>query len=99
MPARGQAVLLIDADLQHPPELIPQMVTLWRQGYDVVEARKRQRGRESLGYRLGTRVFYGLMGATLRRDLRGSSDFKLLDRQAVDALRSLPERSGSSVDS
>ncbi|MFO8071541.1 MAG: glycosyltransferase family 2 protein [Polyangia bacterium] len=91
--ARGEAVILIDADMQHPPELIPEMVQRWREGYDVIEARKSDRGREGLLYRAFSALFYRLIGRASGADLRGSSDFKLLDRQAVDALRSLPERS------
>ncbi len=90
--ARGQAVLLMDSDLQHPPELIPRLVDKWREGFDVVNAVKADRGKEGLTYRFMAWVFYRLMGSTARRVLHGSSDFKLLDRQVVDALESLPEK-------
>ena len=93
--SRGAAVVLLDADLQHPPELIPAMVAKWEEGFDVVEAVKAapaDRGAESVFYRASAAIFYGLMGATARDRLDGSSDFKLLDRQVVDALGALPER-------
>jgi len=90
--ARGRAVVLMDADLQHPPSVIPQMVEHWRQGAEVVEAVKEDRGKESLPYRLMARTFYLLMGRTAGESLRQSSDFKLLDRQVVDAVLACPER-------
>lgn len=90
--ARGEAVLFLDADLQHPPELIPEMVARWEQGFDVVEAVKAERGRESLAYKAAAALFYGMMGDHAGAHLAGSSDFKLLDRQVVDVLASMPER-------
>jgi dolichol-phosphate mannosyltransferase len=90
--ASGQAVLLMDADLQHPPNLIPQMAQQWRAGHDVVEAVKEDRGQERLVYNLLARGFYLLMGRALGSSLRESSDFKLLDRQVVDVLLEFPER-------
>jgi len=91
--ARGRAVLLLDADLQHPPELIPRMVELWEEGNDVVSAVKEERAEESTLYRGMTRVFNGLMAGASGGSFRGASDFKLLDRQVVDALNQCPERS------
>lgn len=90
--ALGRAVLFLDADLQHPVGLIPNMVACWEKGYDVVDAVKAQRGPEPLAYRLAARAFYGLMGRHAGAQLRDSSDFKLLDRQVVDALAVMPER-------
>jgi dolichol-phosphate mannosyltransferase len=90
--ARGQAVLLMDSDLQHPPSLIPQLIQRWREGFDVVEAVKDDRGQESWLYKTSASTFYGMMGQAVGRNLRGSSDFKLLDRQVVDALLEFPER-------
>jgi glycosyltransferase involved in cell wall biosynthesis len=90
--ARGQAVIIMDADLQHPPELIPEMVDRWRrQGAKIVECVKKTRMGEPLGYRMGTRIFYGLLRRLTRYDLRGASDFKLLDRQVVEAWAGMPE--------
>lgn len=91
--ARGNGVLLLDADLQHPAELIEQMVQAWRSGFDVVSGVKQSRGREGLLYGLMAKLFNALMGgATGEGNFRGASDFKLLDRQVVEALRACPER-------
>lgn len=93
--ARGRAVVLLDADLQHPADLIPMMVAKWDEGFDVVDAFKAtsaHRGREPVPYRIAAAFFYRLMGAHAGERLQGSSDYKLLDRQVVDALRQMPER-------
>ncbi len=90
--ARGRAVLFMDADLQHPPELIERMVALWQEGNDVVSAVKEERAKESLLYGLLAGVFNRMMGGASGASFRGASDFKLLDRQVVDALMSCPER-------
>lgn len=90
--ATGDAAILIDADMQHPPALIPAMVDCWLDGYDVVSAEKRDRGRERLAYRIMAATFNLLMGAAAGARHRGASDFKLLDRQVIDALHQCPER-------
>ncbi len=90
--SRGEVVLVMDADLQHPPELIPQMLALWRGGARVVEGTKRTRGRESPGARLGAYLFYRLFTRFSGLAIQNATDFKLLDRQAVDAYCALPER-------
>ena len=93
--ARGRAVLFLDADLQHPTDLIPTMVAKWKEGFDVVDAFKATtiaRGREPLSYRAAATLFYALMGKHAGHRLRGASDYKLLDRQVVDVLRQMPER-------
>jgi dolichol-phosphate mannosyltransferase len=89
--AQGDAVLFLDADLQHPPELIPKMLDLWQAGYDVVNGVKELRAREPLLYRALAKVFNRLMGGAADTDFRGASDYKLLDRQVADVLRQLPE--------
>ncbi len=90
--ARGDAVLVMDADLQHPPALIPRMIFHWREeGFEVVEGVKRERGRESPVYTAVSRAFYRGFHALSGFDLRGASDFKLLDRAVVDALLRLGE--------
>lgn len=89
--ATGDALLFMDADLQHPPDLIPQMLELWQAGYDVVNGVKERRGREPWLYRLFAKAFNRLMGGASDTDFRGASDYKLLDRQVADVLRSLPE--------
>jgi glycosyltransferase involved in cell wall biosynthesis len=91
--ARGRAVVILDADLQHPPELVPEMVRRWEAGFDVVDAVKVDRGRESWLYRRLVGVFHAMLGEATGIDWAGASDFKLLDRQVVDALLACPERS------
>jgi polyisoprenyl-phosphate glycosyltransferase len=91
--ANGQATVLLDADLQHPPELIPTLVAKWQEGYDVVYAVREHRRDESALKRLGARWFYRLMNIGGRFDIPpDAGDFRLMDRAAVDALVSLPER-------
>jgi hypothetical protein len=81
----------MDGDLQHPPQHIPEMIRLWREGYDVVEGIKTSRGRESFFSKLNAAVFYGLFRRFSGYDLRNASDFKLLDRKVVDEWRRLGE--------
>lgn len=91
--ARGRAVVVMDGDLQHPPELLPRMVEVWRHGgVDLVEAVKDSRGRESLLHRAGSRLFYWILAALAHQDLRDASDFKLMDRRVVEAWRRMGER-------
>jgi len=91
--ARGEAVVLMDCDLQHPPQLIPEMFRIWRDDQvKVVSATKRDRGRESFASSLGSKLFYGIFEKLTRTKLSGSADFKLLDREVVDIYRGLPER-------
>ena len=92
--ADGDAVVLIDADLQDPPELIEQMLQTWREGYDVVLMRRRVRANESWLKKATSHAFYRVisrMGTIpIPEDV---GDFRLLSRRAVAALRRLPERS------
>ena len=89
----GQACIVIDSDLQHPPELIPEMVRLWRQEHwEIVEGIKKTRGSESLINRIGARFFYRTLSGLSGYNLYGSSDFKLLDRKVIDAWLDLRER-------
>ncbi len=91
--AAGKAVVVMDGDLQHPPDLIPEMVRLWRDGgADVVEAVKDHRGRESAVNRLGSHLFYAVLNLLAGYDLKNTSDFKLLDRRVVQAWLSMGER-------
>lgn len=90
--ASGEACIVMDSDLQHPPELIPQMIRLWReQGYEVVECVKEHRGREGRAYRLFARLFYSAFHKLGGFDLQGASDFKLMDRKVVDAWKTMTE--------
>lgn len=90
--AEGDAVIVMDCDLQHPPQMIPQMWKLWQEGAEVVEGIKTSRGRESMTHRLSAGLFYKVMSRLIRMDMGASSDFKLLDRRVVDVLTALPER-------
>ena len=90
--ARGDCVVVIDCDLQHPPEKIVEMYRLWEQGYEVVEGIKEDRGEESAMHRFASNSFYSLISRATGMDMASSSDFKLLDRKVVDTLNSLPER-------
>ena len=91
--ANGEVVVLMDADLQHSPSLIPTFVGHWQAGNDVVYAVREDRRDESLWKRLGADWFYKLVNAADHVKLPpGAGDFRLLDRSAVDALLSLPER-------
>ena len=84
--AKGDCCVVIDCDLQHPPQVIPQMLALWRDGYEVVEGVKAGRGKEGLAYKLSAGLFYRMISRVTKIDMAASSDFKLLDRKAVDAL-------------
>ncbi|HEY8051157.1 MAG TPA: glycosyltransferase family 2 protein [Ramlibacter sp.] len=91
--AAGGIVAILDADLQHPPELIVQMLRRWREGADVVYAVREDRSDESFLKRHGTNMFYRLINAVDRFHVpEGAGDFRLMDRCAVDALLMLPER-------
>lgn len=91
--SRGQAVVCIDADLQHPPALIAQMVERWKAGADMVYAVRASRHDESLFKRWGTRLFYRLMHTSRGMNMpEDAGDFRLLDRRVVDALLLMPER-------
>lgn len=90
--ATGDAVIVMDCDLQHPPQVIPQMWQLWKDGAEVVEGIKSRRGKESLGYKLSAGFFYRIISKLIRMDMNSSSDYKLLDRKVVDVLLGLPER-------
>lgn len=89
----GEACIVIDSDLQHPPELIPEMVRLWRdEHWDIVEGIKKTRGTEPLINRIGARFFYRTLSGLSGYNLHGSSDFKLLDRKVIDAWLDMRER-------
>jgi glycosyltransferase involved in cell wall biosynthesis len=91
--AVGDAVLILDADLQHPPELLPKMLGRWQAGIDMVYAVRQNRDDESLGKRLGTKFFYSLLKSSRGVEVPPhAGDFRLMDRSVVDALLRLPER-------
>ena len=91
--ADGDIVVMMDADLQHPPAMIATLLTEWRAGADVVYAVRSHRDDESLAKRVGTGAFYRLLNSFERVQVpEGAGDFRLLDRRAVDALLAMPER-------
>jgi glycosyltransferase involved in cell wall biosynthesis len=91
--ANGDAIVVIDADLQDPPELIPDMIRAWREGSDVVLMRRRSRAQESWLKKTTARVFYRAMGSIGTIDIpENVGDFRLLSRRAAAALRQFPER-------
>jgi polyisoprenyl-phosphate glycosyltransferase len=91
--SRGAAVALMDADLQHPPETIAEFVAKWREGYKNVYGVRRDRAGEPLLRTLFANLFYGLFDRFGETPLpRGAGDFRLLDRQAIDALSRMRER-------
>ena len=91
--AAGEVVLLMDADLQHPASLVPDMLNAWVAGADMVCAARASRADESWPKRLGTAVFYWLVNHNSAVPIPvDAGDFRLMDRRVVDALKSLPER-------
>lgn len=90
--AAGDCCVIIDCDLQHPPEKIIEMYRLWEQGYEVVEGVKNARGKESAMHGLFANAFYGIISRMTGFDMADSSDFKLLDRKVVDTLNQMKER-------
>ncbi len=89
--ASGDAVIVMDCDLQHPVSVLPEMIKKWKGGAEVVEGIKNSRGKESIFHKMSAGLFYGIMSRLIKIDMNASSDFKLLDRKAVDALLELPE--------
>ena len=90
--AGGDCCVVMDCDLQHPPETVVEMYRLWEQGYEVVEGVKHSRGKESLAHKASAGMFYKIISKAVGIDMSRASDFKLLDRKAVDALLEMPER-------
>ena len=92
--AAGDACVLMDCDLQHPPQVIVEMYNIWKNndGIDVVEGRKSNRGKENPIYKCFSLLFYKLIKSASGLDMKASSDFKLLDRKVVDSLNEMPER-------
>ncbi len=91
--AKGQGIILLDADLQDPPELIPEMVQQWQQGFDVVDMQRRKRFGESWFKRTTAAAFYKLINRLCDMPIpQNVGDFRLLDRRVVDEINKLPER-------
>lgn len=90
--AQGDCCVIMDCDLQHPPDVIVEMYRLWEQGFEVVEGVKSSRGKENPLHTLCAGCFYGLISRATGLNMANASDFKLLDRRAVEALLLMPER-------
>ncbi|MDD3665036.1 MAG: glycosyltransferase family 2 protein [Bacteroidales bacterium] len=88
----GDCTVVLDVDLQHPPEKIIEMYQLWQEGYEIVEGIKTHRGKESIFHKMMSAVFYGMISRIIGIDMRNSSDFKLLDKTVVTQLAALKER-------
>jgi len=90
--AGGDCCVVMDCDLQHPPDALPQLYRQWENGFEIVEGIKKSRGNESLLYKAFSGLFYRMIAALSGLDMRASSDFKLLDRRVVEVLSQLDER-------
>ena len=90
--AQGECCAVMDCDLQHPPETLVEMYAKWQEGYEVIEGVKRSRGKESAAHRASAGIFYRIISKATGVDMQRASDFKLLDRKAVDAILTMPER-------
>lgn len=88
----GNCAVVIDCDLQHPPEKIVEMYKLWEEGYEVVEGVKNSRGNESAIHKFVVGIFYKIMSNITNIDMKNASDFKLMDRKVIETLKSMPER-------
>ena len=88
----GDAIVIIDADLQDPPELIPEMLKLWEEGYDDVYAKRRSRKGETWLKKFTSKMYYKVLQKTTRIEIqKDTGDFRLVDRKVVDVINSLPE--------
>ncbi len=92
--AAGECMVIIDGDLQDPPELIPEMIKIWQSGYDIVYGKRISRQGETLFKKFTAKVYYRLLGKLTDVDIPvDTGDFRLIDRKVCEALKQLPERS------
>ena len=90
--AKGNCVIIIDADLQDPPELIPDMLKLWEEGYDDVYAKRKSRKGESFLKKFTSKMYYKMLQSVTNIEIqKDTGDFRLLDRRCVEALKSIRE--------
>ena len=89
---KGDCAVVLDCDLQHPPEKIIEMYHLWEEGYEIVEGIKSSRGEENKMHSIAAKIFYSVISRMAGFDMANSSDFKLLDKKVVDVLNKMPER-------
>lgn len=92
--AKGDCVVVIDCDLQHPPEKIVEMYRLWQEGFEIVEGVKSTRGKENMLHGWAAKSFYSIISSVVGFDMSNASDFKLLDRKVVDIINRIPEKKG-----
>ena len=90
--AGGDVVAVMDCDLQHPPQTLIEMYRLWQDGYEVIEGVKSDRGKEGFLHKECAGFFYYIMSKATKVNMKDASDFKMLDRKAVDSILSMPER-------
>ena len=90
--ASGNVIAVMDCDLQHPPATLIQMYRLWQEGYEVIEGVKSDRGKEGAVHKKCAEFFYGIMTKATKVNMKDASDFKMMDRRAVEALLAMPER-------
>lgn len=89
---KGGCTVVMDCDLQHPPQTIVEMYKLWEEGYDIVEGVKNTRGKESVFHKAFAGTFYKLLSSLTGTEMENTSDFKLLDKSVVRVLLDMPER-------
>ncbi len=88
----GDAIIIIDADLQDPPELIPQMIQLWEQGNEIIYAKRKKRKGESPFKLLSAKLFYQILNALSDTEIpKDTGDFRLVDKKVVDTINNMPE--------
>lgn len=90
--AKGECAVVIDCDLQHPPEKIVEMYRLWEEGYEIVEGIKASRGKESVMHAFAAKCFYSMISDATGIDMSRASDYKLLDRNAINVLLNMREK-------
>lgn len=90
--SKGDAVITMDSDLQHPPEKIPEFIKIWKNGYKIVEGIKSSRGDETTIHHTFASAFYKLLSRAVGTDMNNTSDFKLLDREVVNVILQMPEK-------
>lgn len=90
--ASGDVIAVMDCDLQHPPQLLPEMYKLWQDGYEVIEGIKKYRGKESVFHKKSAGMFYHVMSKVTGVNMQNASDYKMMDRKAVDSILAMPER-------
>ncbi len=90
--SRGDCVITLDADFQHPPEKIPEFIKCWHDGTKIVEGVKNDRGKEGVLHKYLAKMFYMLMSKAIGRVMDNTSDYKLLDREIVEIILKMPEK-------